>query len=267
MGDRIMLEPSAPGQAWLAGIEPRRNLLYRSDEHRTKVFAANLDLVMLVLAPSPPLSPELVLRTWAACKAESLPLLLVINKVDLLADGQELGQQVLALIPDSPQERPQVIYTSLLDKPDLAHQTLLTHLAGRSTLVLGQSGMGKSTLVNLMVPDAQAQTGEISAALNSGRHTTTHTRLHQLPDGGSLVDSPGFQAFGLSHLGAETIDQVFNWMLRDRVNCRFYNCQHVSEPGCGIIAAEKAGVLPANWRAFYLSLQQESRQARRKSGA
>lgn len=264
VGDRVMLEPSASEQAWVAGIEPRRNLLYRSDEQRTKLFAANLDLVVLVLAPSPPLSPELVLRTWVACRAADIPLLLVINKTDLLNSNERLDLQVLHLLPVDQADAPQTLNISLLDKPQEALTALTGQLQGKVSLVLGQSGMGKSTLVNLMVPDARAQTGEISEALNSGRHTTTHTRMHMLPGGGALVDSPGFQAFGLSHLKADTLDQVFEWMLRERANCRFYNCKHVNEPGCGVIAAENAGRLDPAWRAFYLSLHEETRQARKR---
>lgn len=264
VGDRVMLEPSSADQAWVAGIETRRNLLFRSDEHRTKTFAANLDQIALVVAPSPPLSPELVLRTWVASRAADIPLLLIINKTDLLTPGERLDHSVLALLPVDPGEAPQCLSVSLTADPDTARNTLLAHLAGKTSLVLGQSGMGKSTLVNLLVPEAQAQTGEISAALNAGRHTTTHTRLHDLPGGGALVDSPGFQAFGLSHLSAAELDSVFGWLLKDGSNCRFYNCKHVNEPGCGVIAAEAAGVLNPAWRAFYLALQQESRQALRR---
>ncbi len=264
MGDRILLDPSAPGQAWVAGIQPRRNLLFRSDEQRTKLFAANLDLVVLVVAPSPPLSPELVLRTWVACRAADIPLLLVINKADLLNPDERLDLQVLHLLPVDPADAPQTLSISLLERPEQAASDLGEQLNGKVSLILGQSGMGKSTLVNLLVPDAGAQTGEISEALNSGRHTTTHTRMHMLPAGGALVDSPGFQAFGLSHLKADTLDGVFDWMLRERSNCRFYNCKHVNEPGCGIIAAELAGRLDPAWRSFYLSLHEETRQARKR---
>lgn len=259
-----MLEPSAANQAWLSGIETRRNLLYRSDEQRTKLFAANLDLVVLVLAPSPPLSPELVLRTWVACRAADIPLLLVINKTDLLNPQERLDLQVLGLLPTDRADAPLTLSVSLLEKPQEAIAALSEHLNSKVSLILGQSGMGKSTLVNLLVPNAGAQTGEISEALNSGRHTTTSTRMHMMPGGGALVDSPGFQAFGLSHLKADTLDTVFDWMLRERVNCRFYNCKHVNEPGCGVIAAEMAGRLDPSWRSFYLSLHEETRQARKR---
>lgn len=262
VGDRIRLEPSAPGQAWVAGIEPRRNLLYRSDEMRTKLFAANLDRVVLVVAPSPPLSPELVLRTWVASRAAGIPLLLVINKADLLGPDERLDLHVRHLIPEAAETAPEIVQISLKTHPEEALATLQSKLGGYTSLILGQSGMGKSTLVNLMVPEAGIQTGEISLALNSGRHTTTHTRLHDLPGGGALVDSPGFQAFGLSHLSAQDLDDVFDWMLRERTQCRFYNCRHVNEPGCGVIAAEQAGRIDPAWRSFYLALQQESRQAR-----
>lgn len=263
VGDRVALEPSATDQAWLAAIAERTNLLYRSDQHRTKVFAANLDLVVLVLAPSPPLSPELVLRTWVACRVAGIDMLLLINKTDLLAPGQDLAADVLRLLPADPSHPPETLQTSLISDPDASRERLLKRMAGRQTLVLGQSGMGKSTLVNLLIPDAQAQTGEISSALNAGRHTTTHTRLYAVPGGGTLIDSPGFQAFGLSHLSAAEIDGAFEWMLGFGGECRFYNCKHINEPGCSVIAAEVGGKLDPAWRAFYQSLQAESLQARR----
>jgi ribosome biogenesis GTPase len=263
VGDRIALEQSAPGQAWLKSTQTRRNLLYRSDEHRTKVFAANLDQVILVLAPSPPLSPELVLRTWVATQAERIALILLLNKSDLLGPDDVMPARLQSLLPTPPEQRPLIIKTSIRHDPQQAHAQLQSLLADKTTLVLGQSGMGKSSLINLMVPDAQAAINEISLALNSGRHTTTHTQLHHLPAGGALIDSPGFQAFGLSHLREDTMAEIFDWMLRHREQCRFYNCKHISEPGCGVLAAQDAGIIRTEWLSFYHALQQDRRQAQR----
>jgi len=135
---------------------------------------------------------------------------------------------------------------------------LRPRLANYTTLLLGQSGMGKSTLLNALVPDAQAATQEHSVALDAGRHTTTTTRLYHLPDrGGDLIDSPGFQAFGLRHLSVEDIEHGFPEFDKPRQACRFYNCTHQHEPGCGVLTAVASGEIAPERHALYVRLLQE----------
>lgn len=196
VGDRVAYERTSADQGVIVEIGERRNLLYRSDQFKSKLFAANLDQLLIVLATEPYFSEDLLGRALIAAEANELKPIVVLNKIDVeaalpvarerLAPYRALGYDVLEL--------------SVKGAPDDARTQLAPRLAGHSTILLGQSGMGKSTLVNLLVPDAEAATREISAALNSGRHTTTFTRLYPLQDGGALIDSPGFQEFGLYHL-------------------------------------------------------------------
>ena len=146
-----------------------------------------------------------------------------------------------------------VIETALKSRPDEARALLSPLLAGRTTLVLGPSGTGKSTLINLMVPDAAAQVGEVSHALNSGRHTTTTTTWYWLDEARStaLIDSPGFQEFGLRQIDAQQLPLLMPDLQAHVANCRFYNCTHRQEPGCGVIAAVERGEISASrWRIY-----------------
>jgi ribosome biogenesis GTPase len=235
VGDRVLWQPSSD-EGTIEKLLPRRNLLYRQDEIRTKSFAANLDLVLVLLAAEPEFSESQLTRALIACHAERVPALVVLNKQDLaepfhrawdrLQPYRDMGEAVLPLS-----------LTGQLGDEGLNH--LRQQLQGRTTLVLGPSGSGKSTLINRLVPEAQAQTGEISKALNSGRHTTTTTTWYWLEANRSsaLIDSPGFQEFGLHHLEAMQLAHCMPDFARHLGKCKFYNCTHLHEPGCAIRSA------------------------------
>lgn len=184
--------------------------------------------------------------------------MIVLNKIDL-PNGLDAARARL-----EPLRRlgVPVIELSAQDHA-MVHERLAPRLAGRTSLLLGQSGMGKSTLLNTLVPHAQAATREYSAALDMGRHTTTSTRLYHLPEpGGDLIDSPGFQAFGLQHLNGEQILRGFPEFAPHIEHCRFYNCTHRHEPGCGVLAALQAGQIDAGRYALYLRILDENAAAR-----
>jgi ribosome biogenesis GTPase len=235
VGDRVRWMPTGD-EGSIERVEPRRNLLYRQDELRTKSFAANLDQVLVLLAAEPEFSESQLARALVAAEAEGIAPLIVLNKADLgplfarawerLAPYRAMGAAVLQLRLKGDSET-----ASGLDE-------LMQRLEGKTTLVLGPSGAGKSTLVNRLVPLAQAQTGEISRALNSGKHTTTSTTWYWVDAAHTtaLIDSPGFQEFGLNHIEATQLASLMPDLRAALGECRFYNCTHLHEPGCGVRA-------------------------------
>ncbi|PXW26607.1 ribosome small subunit-dependent GTPase A [Paraburkholderia caballeronis] len=256
VGDHVTYEPTSADQGVIVEISERRNLLYRSDQYKSKLFAANLDQLLIVLATEPHFSEDLLGRALVAADANDLKPLILLNKTDVAA-ALPLARERLARYRELGYP---VVEVSIRTQPEAARDALAGHLHGHSTLLLGQSGMGKSTLVNLLIPDAEVATREISTALNSGRHTTTFTRLYALPGGGSLIDSPGFQEFGLYHLTEGTLERAFPEFRPLLAHCRFYNCHHLHEPGCAILEAVEDGRIARERHALYAQLVHEISQ-------
>jgi ribosome biogenesis GTPase len=229
-------------------IEPRRNLLHRQDEWRTKSFAANIDQVLVIVAGQPMFSEAQLARALIAAASAGIDAQVLLNKCDL----PQAGSARERLAPYCAMGTA-VHEVAMKAAPDAARAVIAPLLAARTTLVLGPSGMGKSTLINLMVPGAAAQTGEISAALDAGRHTTTTTTWYWLNDArdAALIDSPGFQEFGLRHVEALQLPGLMPDLRAHASNCRFYNCTHRHEPGCAVIAAVERGEISASrWRIY-----------------
>lgn len=260
VGDRVAIERTAPDQGVIVNVQPRRNLLHRSDQFKSKLLAANIDQVAIVLATEPGFSEDLLGRALVSAEALALRPLIVLNKIDLTARMEEARQR-LALYRELGYP---TVDISVHGAPEAALAQLQPRMAGSSTILIGQSGMGKSSLLNLLIPGVEAQTREISAKLDSGKHTTTFTRLYHLPDdwgqGGSLIDSPGFQEFGLHHLSEGMLERAFPEFRPRLTACRFYNCHHINEPGCGVLAAVEAGEIAPRRHQLYTQLLHESRQ-------
>ena len=247
VGDLVRWQPSGD-EGVIEHIEPRRNLLFRQDDWRTKSFAANLDQILVLVAGEPMFSETQLARALIAAESASIAVQVLLNKCDLpqatLARERLLPYRAMGIT---------VIETALKARPDEARALLAPLLANRTTLVLGPSGTGKSTLINLMVDNAAAQVGEVSQALNSGRHTTTTTTWYWLDAtrSAALIDSPGFQEFGLRQIDAQQLPLLMPDLNAFVADCRFYNCTHRQEPGCGIIAAVERGEISASrWRIY-----------------
>lgn len=242
-GDRVEIQRTSDDQGVVESIHPRTSLLYRSNEIRQKLIAANVDQIVIVVASEPAFSDELVARALLAAESEEIKPLIVLNKCDL-ADKLPAARQRLATLAS--------LGYPILELSARDHaEDLRPYLAGRTSVLVGQSGMGKSTLVNALIPEANAATREISQALDSGKHTTTHATLYHLDPESDLIDSPGLQEFGLGHLDRQEIEFAFREFREHLGQCRFRDCRHNREPGCALVSAVERGAIDANRFAIY----------------
>jgi ribosome biogenesis GTPase len=246
VGDRVLWQAAPPGQGdegTIEKIHERRNLLYRQDEIRTKSFAANLDQVLILIAAEPVYSESQLARALIAAEAEGIKPIIALNKSDLVEPFARAWERLLPYRHMGAGTHYAVLPLSLARASDADRSLLMEQLRGKTTLILGPSGSGKSTLINLLVPGATVVTGEISQALNSGKHTTTSTHWYWMDAARTtaLIDSPGFQEFGLHHIAPMQLAACMPDIAAHAGHCKFYNCTHLHEPGCGVLAALKDG--------------------------
>jgi ribosome biogenesis GTPase len=260
VGDHVRWQVSGD-EGVIESFEPRTSLLKRQDEWRSKNFAANIDLLLIMVATDPPYSESQLTRALIAAEDGRIAVRIVLNKIDLpeakaarerLAPYRRMGYEVLEVAVKTDPEGTKAVFEPLLKD--------------KTTLVLGPSGMGKSTLVNLLVPHADAQVGEISKALKSGKHTTTTTTWYWLDDArhSALIDSPGFQEFGIHHIKSADLGSLmldYGMYLGD---CKFANCTHRHEPACGVRAAIARGDISPSRERIYEELMDELERAASK---
>jgi ribosome biogenesis GTPase len=258
VGDQVLWQ-ATQDEGTIEKVLERRNLFYRQDEIRTKMFAANLDQVLVLIAAEPVFSESQLSRALIAAEAEKIKPIIALNKSDLIEPfGQawkrmgvyrDMGYTVVALALKPKAEG--------IAATELA--ALLPSLQGKTTLILGPSGSGKSTFINRLLPGAQVLTNEISTALNSGKHTTTSTSLYWVDaeKTTAVIDSPGFQEFGLNHIEPMHLASLMPDIKAHAGECKFYNCTHLHEPGCGVLRAmqtEGASGISANRFKIYADL-------------
>lgn len=238
VGDKVQWQASQD-EGTIEKIEPRRNLFYRQDELRTKSFAANLDLVLVLLAAEPVFSSHQLSRALIAAQAQGISPLIVLNKSDLAEPFARAWERLEPYRAMGYEVLPISLRTAGADEL----QALQQQLEHKTSLVLGPSGAGKSTLINKFVPGLDILTGELSQALRAGKHTTTSTTWYWIDDShtSALIDSPGFQEFGLRHIDPMRLARYMPDLSAHADHCRFYNCTHLHEPGCAVIAATQSG--------------------------
>jgi ribosome biogenesis GTPase len=254
-GDRVNIARAAGGGV-IESVAPRTSLFYRSDAFREKLIAANVTQVCGVAAPGLSLDEELIHRWTIAAEAQGCRFVLVANKSDLPGFDALLAR----LAPFAQLGYPIVELAATVDATPL-----LPWLAGAQTALIGQSGMGKSTILNAVAPDAGALTAEVSTALATGRHTTSNSTLHPLPaaaGNGWIVDTPGLKAFGLAHIEPEAMAHAFVELRPFLGHCRFRNCRHLNEPGCAVREAVDNGHMAPHRLALLHELVAVSTAAR-----
>ena len=246
-GDLVEIKPTTPGQGVIEKIQTRSTLLFRSDAFKEKIIAANVSQIIIVVAAVPSFSEELINRCLVAAESQGIKVIIVLNKADLI-EPTRVASKRLSLYES-------IGYPVIQLSAQQDISLLQPYLNNNISVLAGQSGMGKSTLLNVLVPEAKRATAEISVALDSGCHTTTHTHLYHLNNSDShIIDSPGIQEFGLHHIKDESLAWGFIEFHPYIGQCKFNNCRHISEPGCALKIAVDEGKIDTRRLDFYHKL-------------
>lgn len=262
VGDGVTLREGETGDAFITEIDERRNYIIRKASNLSKqshILAANLDLaVLMVTVAKPETSTTFIDRFLASAEAYRVPVILAFNKTDILTpEEQEQARYLQWLYGDIGYD---TFALSALHGEGV--EALREALRGKTTLLAGHSGVGKSTLLNTLIPTAQVRTAAISEAHGTGMHTTTFSELFELPDGGSLIDIPGIKGFGTFDMEREEVAHYFREIFATSEACRFNNCTHTHEPGCAVHEAiEQHRIAPSRY-ASYLSMLDDKEEGK-----
>jgi len=249
-GDFVEVRMTGAAQGSIERVGTRRNLLFRSDQWKEKMLAANVDQVVILVAPKPALSEAFLNLSLVACEAARLPVVIALNKADL----PEYAEARARL---GPYEKIGYTLISMSAKIDVS--PLLPQLENKLTLLVGQSGVGKSKTVNALVLSDVARVGELTASRESGAHTTTFSRFYRLDRDTAIIDTPGFQSFGLFHLTEDQIGEAMREFRPFLGTCKFNDCAHLNEPGCQVIEGSRRGKISPERLSFYQVLIEQHR--------
>lgn len=254
VGDRVEIIRNQEGTAFISAIEDRRNYIIRKSQNLSKqshIIAANVDQAFLIVTVNyPQTSTTFIDRFLASAEAYSVPVVLVFNKTDLLSEEERHYQNMMMTLYETVGYQCVAISAEKGDGVD----TLLPLLHDKITLLSGNSGVGKSTLINRILPGVNLRTAEISDSHNTGMHTTTFSEMLLLPDGGYIIDTPGIKGFGTFNMEPEEVSGFFKEIFRFSKDCRFNNCTHTHEPGCAVIKAVEDHYIAASRYQSYLSM-------------
>ncbi len=267
VGDYVKIVRNNEGTAFITEIEDRRNYIIRKSQNLSKqshILAANVDQAFLVVTVAhPETATTFIDRFLASAEAYRVPVILIFNKTDLYTDEElALQQGLVHLYETIGYECHQVC---ALDPQNTAAESLdvlLPLMKDRVTLLAGNSGVGKSTMINHFIPDAQARTAEISDAHDTGMHTTTFSEMMELPGGGYLIDTPGIKGFGTFDMEPEEITSYFKEIFHFSKDCRFSNCTHTHEPGCAVLDALENHYISLSRYQSYLSMLEDKEEGK-----
>ena len=257
VGDRVELVVNQEGTAFITAIDDRRNYIIRKSQNLSKqshIIAANVDQAFLIVTINyPQTSTTFIDRFLASAEAYRVPVILVFNKTDLLDEDERRYQQMMMTLYEN------IGYqcVAISAEKGTGVEVLESLLQGKTTVLSGNSGVGKSTLINRLIPGASLRTAEISDAHNTGQHTTTFSEMIELPGGGYLIDTPGIKGFGTFDMEPEELTSYFKEIFRFSKDCRFSNCTHTHEPGCAVLQALENHYIAQSRYQSYLSMMED----------
>ena len=265
VGDRVSITPNLEGTAFITSIEDRKNYIIRKSPNLSKqshIIAANVDQAFLVVTINRPVtSTTFIDRFLASAEAYRVPVVLLFNKTDALEDEEREYQQMMIDLYETVGYQCLAISAANGSGMDKVRELL----AGKTTVLSGNSGVGKSTLINSLLPDVQLKTAEISDAHNAGTHTTTFSEMLELPEGGYIIDTPGIKGFGTFDIEPEELTSYFKEIFHFSKDCRFNNCTHTQEPGCAVLKAVEEHYIAQSRYLSYLNMLEDKEEGKYRS--
>ena len=257
VGDHVEIALNQEGTAFITHIDERRNYIIRKSQNLSKqshIIAANVDQAFLIVTVNyPQTSTTFIDRFLASAEAYSVPVVLVFNKRDILSDDERHYQQSMVHLYETIGYECREISAATSEGVEGLHKLL----KGKITLLSGNSGVGKSTLINQILPEANLRTAEISDAHNTGMHTTTFSEMLELPEGGYIIDTPGIKGFGTFDMEPEELTSYFREIFHFSKDCKFSNCTHTHEPGCAVLKALEDHYIAQSRYQSYLGMLED----------